>query len=755
MISAMVPVISAQAQAQPQAPTASLTGRVLDPAGAVVPGATVTVESAGGTRHTVTTNPSGVYSLPALEPGRYTLTVSLPAFREARATVDLAARQQAVRHVSLEILPVEGSVTVEADAVDAIRATVADHYNRNKTVTAMEGKTVVDYSPVANYDALRLLPGVMSAGQKDRFSAPSHLRGAGAWGQVEQVDDYPSINITPVSAEDGGYTASFSSIIPSLALNNLTLATGGLGVSYGQASGGIVRSGIKRGSARGPRSTIRVEGMGIGEGVLQADTGGVIGNFDYYAAGQTVQGDYGDKFATYARPMDGLSLFSGLVKAGYKVGANGRAEALVIAGDETHDYYTLAFSQPLNRNQRRDFHTDKSNVFAAARYDQRPSSNLVFGAGITHNRFHENRIEDTFDGTAVGLSRRNRPQQATRVFANGDYHTTLRQGLTYNATVGVDLTWDRYRDITTTPLSFSFREQSVYYRNSLVIGPALTINAGIRASAVNDGFKTRTPVLFDGGAAYALPTKTLLKASYSTGYKVNKAFFLWWGNGLFIQRPGSEGLRPSKTDTLELGVEQTLLSTSRSSGLVRVSYYRTDEVDLFNFGNTGNGVPFYDDARIRGTEVWSEWRFARVRPFGSFTWLRTERTRSTNPAATNVDLRFTPLPNYAASFGTGIDVTSRLYAAIMGNYDGGGVSEQVVNDDIAVTRFESFVKVNASANYKVSERITLTLRLENLFNARDLGYSRSVLGSDGSSQRITGTQRDPGTIVGGGLQVRF
>jgi hypothetical protein len=195
LISVMVSVTSAQSQ------SASLTGRVLDPAGAVVPGALVTVESVAGSRHTVTTNPAGVYSLPALEPGRYTLIVSLPAFRESRATVDIAARQQAVRDVSLEILPVEGSVTVEADAVDAIRATVADHYNRNKTVTSMEGKTVVDYSPVANYDALRLLPGVMSAGQKDRFSVPSHLRGAGAWGQVEQVDDYPSINITPVSAQ--------------------------------------------------------------------------------------------------------------------------------------------------------------------------------------------------------------------------------------------------------------------------------------------------------------------------------------------------------------------------------------------------------------------------------------------------------------------------------------------------------------------------------------------------------------------------
>lgn len=120
-----------------------------------------------------------------------------------------------------------------------------------------------------------------------------------------------------------------------------------------------------------------------------------------------------------------------------------------------------------------------------------------------------------------------------------------------------------------------------------------------------------------------------------------------------------------------------------------------------------------------------------------------------------VSLRFTPLPNYAASFGAGVDVTTRLYAAVMGNYDDGGVNEQVVNDDIAVTRFENFMKVNASANYKVTERVSLTLRIENLFNARDLGYSRSVLGADGSSQRITGTQRDPGTIVGGGLQVRF
>jgi outer membrane receptor protein involved in Fe transport len=65
------------------------------------------------------------------------------------------------------------------------------------------------------------------------------------------------------------------------------------------------------------------------------------------------------------------------------------------------------------------------------------------------------------------------------------------------------------------------------------------------------------------------------------------------------------------------------------------------------------------------------------------------------------------------------------------------------------------VKANASATYRWNPRFSVTLRVENLFNQRDLGYSRSVLNPDGTSERVAGTQRDPGTIVGGALQVRF
>jgi outer membrane receptor protein involved in Fe transport len=83
------------------------------------------------------------------------------------------------------------------------------------------------------------------------------------------------------------------------------------------------------------------------------------------------------------------------------------------------------------------------------------------------------------------------------------------------------------------------------------------------------------------------------------------------------------------------------------------------------------------------------------------------------------------------------------------------VNEQAVNDDLVVTRFQGFFKANGMASYRWTNSVSLLLRVENLFNQRDLGYSRSVLGADGSTQRVAGVQRDPGTIVGGGVQVRF
>lgn len=735
---------------------ATLTGSVQDPNGLSVANAMVRVQKHdGGANLEARTEPNGSFRFSDLPPGDYTLEVTSDGLKPSRSRLRLNPGAESHTAIRLEMAPLTTAINVQ-DQADDVRAKVEADYNLNKSVSAIEGQMVTQYNAVSNYDILRLLPGVMSAGgsAKDRFSVPTNIRGAAAWGTVETVDDYPAINITPVSAEDGGYTASFSSIVPSLALRSVSLATGGLGVSYGQAAGGVVRSSIKQGSPGKPFTSVRLEGSGVGEGVMMMETGGGAGKFDYYVAGQSVFGEYGDAYDTYARPIQDLRLYSGLVKVGYRVAPGSRLEGLFIGGNESHGYFQDSVVAG-NRTVRRDYTTDKENYFAATRYDYRPSDDLVFGAGLTHSRFHENRIEEAVDGTPVGLSRRNRPQWATRGFSNVSLRKELKRGLVYSGSGGGELTWDRFRDITTVPVGFSFREQAGYWRNSVIIGGRLSLIGGARLSLMNNGFRDLRRNSYDVGAAYLLPTQTRLKFSRFTGYKTNKAFYLWWGNGLFIQREPRQGLEPSDTGTWEGAAEQTIGLGRGGSGVVRATYFHTEEKGLFNFGNSGGGVPFLDAARARGVELWTEWRLRRVRPFASFTTLSNVRTASTNPVANNVDLRFAQLPSRAAGFGAQVDATQRLLLVVMGSYDSGGIQEQVVNDAVVVSRYGKFTKVNATAAYSVNERFSLIGRIENLLNRRDLGYSRAVLNSDGSTQNVSGTQRDPGIIFAAGLQYRF
>jgi len=64
-------VLNAGVQAQT---TGEINGTVTDPAGAVVPGATITVTNPNtNIERTTQTNSSGVYSISALPPGEYSL----------------------------------------------------------------------------------------------------------------------------------------------------------------------------------------------------------------------------------------------------------------------------------------------------------------------------------------------------------------------------------------------------------------------------------------------------------------------------------------------------------------------------------------------------------------------------------------------------------------------------------------------------------------------------------------------------------
>ncbi len=112
----VVPVLTLAGMAGAQQTTGTIVGNVLDPAGAVVPNANVTVINKGtnATRTTKTDN-DGKYSLPSLVPGTYTMRVEMTGFGKQELDGIVLDASQTDRHdFKLTIGGVEGTVTVEA-----------------------------------------------------------------------------------------------------------------------------------------------------------------------------------------------------------------------------------------------------------------------------------------------------------------------------------------------------------------------------------------------------------------------------------------------------------------------------------------------------------------------------------------------------------------------------------------------------------------------------------------------------------------
>ena len=157
---AMVLLSSTLALAQGSA-SSSLTGVVVDSAGASVPGATVTVRNNATTASFETvSNTAGAFSIPVLDPGTYTVTVALAGFRTVviNDVRLLAATPGSVRAV-LEVGNLTETVEVRGgtELVQTQSATVSS------TITTEQ----ITSLPLVSRNALNFvvfLPGVETAG---------------------------------------------------------------------------------------------------------------------------------------------------------------------------------------------------------------------------------------------------------------------------------------------------------------------------------------------------------------------------------------------------------------------------------------------------------------------------------------------------------------------------------------------------------------------------------------------------------------
>src|SRR5437762_4664160 len=279
-------LLVASTTALAQLSTAQLSGRVTDESGAVLPGVTVTATQidTGSVRSTVT-DVSGAYILSNLAPGPYRLEVSLSGFRTYVQTgIVLQVAASPVVNAVLTVGSVQESVTVEGAAplVDVKSAGISEVV-RNEEILQLplNGRNPVELVMIAGAavqtitSTQRALPGSLGVS----------VAGGQSFGVAYVLDGAMHNNLQD--------NLNMPFPLPA-ALQEFSVATGGLsaqnGVHSGAAVNAVTKSGTNRFSgnafefvrdrlfnAKNPFASIGPDGKRVDDGLQRHQFGGTLG----------------------------------------------------------------------------------------------------------------------------------------------------------------------------------------------------------------------------------------------------------------------------------------------------------------------------------------------------------------------------------------------------------------------------------------------------------------------------------------------
>ena len=160
-------LIAIGAAGRAQVTNATLTGIVSDPSGAPISGAKVTATNTGtNQRHETSSASDGIYTIPALTPGQYQLTVEQAGFKmEVLSGIVLQVSQEARMNVTMQVGQVNESVTVSSAAplVNSENASIGSVISESKVVDLpLNGR---------NFMQLTLLTGGINEGSSTNSKA--------------------------------------------------------------------------------------------------------------------------------------------------------------------------------------------------------------------------------------------------------------------------------------------------------------------------------------------------------------------------------------------------------------------------------------------------------------------------------------------------------------------------------------------------------------------------------------------------------
>jgi hypothetical protein len=228
-----IALLATDSVAAAQSTTGTISGRVTDAQGLLLPGVTVTVESPNlqGTPTTVTSE-NGDYVLTLLPPGTYTLTYDLSSFERQQRTASLAPTQVLPLDVTMGPARVIETVNVVGGTANVLLQTtqVATNISQELLSTLPTARDL--------RASMYLAPGVHASGPFGGFFSVGGAMSLDNLYMVNGVSINENLNGQPLllAIED--------------AVQETTVAIAGISAEYGRFGGGVVNVVTKSGGNR-------------------------------------------------------------------------------------------------------------------------------------------------------------------------------------------------------------------------------------------------------------------------------------------------------------------------------------------------------------------------------------------------------------------------------------------------------------------------------------------------------------------------
>jgi hypothetical protein len=223
-----------------------ISGRVTDPNGEAIPGATVkVVDVARNKTIDLTTNGEGLFEAPYLLPGSYQVLVEMNGFKKAlEKTVDVAINTTRTVDIKLEIGTPQETVTVTTDAPELNQSDP----NLGQTIDRKR----VDELPSVHgdpYHLINLTPGVAYTGSNrlDRPFEPTHIANF-AMGGARGIRSDLLIDGAPSTATANANEVIASYVPTTDATQEFRVQTATYDAQFGNTEGGVTSIATKSGT---------------------------------------------------------------------------------------------------------------------------------------------------------------------------------------------------------------------------------------------------------------------------------------------------------------------------------------------------------------------------------------------------------------------------------------------------------------------------------------------------------------------------